>query len=837
MGKGIKDPPTFSQHSSYTRWKDKVEAWKTVAVANKFCEESTIGQILALSLPSTPEEGDIRGKVMDAVGGDKLKGTDGYKNLIDWMDTHMGRDDTTTTIDKIRDFMKYRRREDQRINDYIAGFDAKYNAAVNSGLDKLPQAYLMWLIIDNAEVSEQDSKLIMAGITLTTKTTLYQQAKESITKYLAGPGSRLDTDKGIKVKNDTFFTKNPHWRPPSSYTPRFSMGGRGGGGGGSSFRGGGAGTMTGGYRGGGTGGYGGGKPKTEVHIPMNPIKNGKRSLCDICGAWTHFKRDCSLNPKPAMYGDIPDAQDTEGAAYHVDNEFAYVAHTNEEQEEEIEEEELKETHFTENVEDHKNDHVAALISMLENCSNTEEINTFTVEVLTAEVLHTLVARGLIHPGQVVLDTGCIESVASSEWINAFIEYLHPSTRKLVKVEKSNRVFKFGGGEKRPSIGTFHIPCSLEGKNLILTVDAVHQEGLPCLLSKKAMKNADTIINVGNDTATIFGTTVELKENQAGHYVARFEDFAYKDGEVAVMWTGFEDKSEEQVEEELRRMHRGLGHPSQVCMERMLRHTGHFNKHVSLKLNKLYKACDTCLKHAKSKPSPKVAPPTAYDVGECLSIDLKIYKKWDKVILYMLDEFSRYMVAESIPNKEGETVVKSILDKWIMGTPYGAPLQIKSDNGGEFVNSSMRDLCEMYNIKHLTTGAFSPFSNGGNERNHHTVDLMLEKIMHGDPNIEFEDALAQAVYAKNSLLNVHGFSPNQILTGKQPRMPGACQENKPPADATEINSRAVQQSINHRLKAREAWAKVDNSKRLRDSMKVQHQPLVKYDTGDTVYYKF
>ena len=172
MGKGIKDPPIFSQHSSYTRWKDEVEAWKTVAVANKFCEESTIGQILALSLPSTPEEGDIRGKVMDAVGGEKLKGAGGYKNLIDWMDTHMGRDDTTTTIDKIHDFMKYRRREDQRINDYIAGFDAKYNAAVNSGLDKLPQAYLMWLIIDNAEVSEQDSKLIMAGITLTTKTFL-----------------------------------------------------------------------------------------------------------------------------------------------------------------------------------------------------------------------------------------------------------------------------------------------------------------------------------------------------------------------------------------------------------------------------------------------------------------------------------------------------------------------------------------------------------------------------------------------------------------------------------------------------------------------------------------
>ena len=359
--------------------------------------------------------------------------------------------------------------------------------------------------------------------------------------------------------------------------------------------------MAGGFRGAGTGGFGAGKPKTEVHIPMNPIKNGRRTLCDICGTWTHFKRDCPFNPRPAMYGDIPDSHDVDGAAYLVDNEFAYVAHTNEEQVEEPTEPEeiVTETHYNENAEEQKQDHVATLISMLENCSNTEEINTFTVEVLVTEIMHTLVAKGLIHPGQEVLDTGCIESVASSEWINAFIEYLHPSTRKLIKVEKSLRVFKFGGGEKRPSIGTFHIPCSLEGKNLILSVDGVHQEGLPCLLSKKAMKNAGTIINVGNDTATIFGIKVDLKENRAGHYVTRFEDFAYKDGEVAVMWSGFDDKTEEQVEEELRRMHRGLGHPSQVSMERMLRHSGHFNKHVSLKLNKLYKACETCLKHTKS----------------------------------------------------------------------------------------------------------------------------------------------------------------------------------------------------------------------------------------------
>ena len=822
MGK-FKDPPAFSQSYSYTKWKNEVQAWKEVVVANKCITEETVGQVLALSLPSSAEEGDIRGKVMDAISADELKGAAGYTNLIKWMDDHMGRDDTTNTIDKIRDFMKYRKREDQRINDYIAGFDAKYHAAVNSGLDKLPQAYLMWLVIENAEVSEQDTKLIMSGVDLTKKATLYTQAKESITKYLAGPGSRIEGNSGIKLKSETLFTKSGGWNKPKQYVPNYPLPLDRGRGGGAQRPGVGA---------------GGAKPKTEVSIPMNPMKNGRRLLCDICGTFTHFKRDCPFNPRPARYGDIPDGDQVNNEPYFEDGDFAYVAHTYAQAE--VPEEELQvyqDTHINSINVEQKVDHVAALLAELTHNSNNKQLKTFIVEVLVTELLSTLLVKDFKHPGQVVLDTGCIESVTDIERLNNFIQYLHPSTRKLIKVEKSTRVFRFGGGEKRQSVGTFHIPCSLDGQNLILTVDAVDQPGLPCLLSKKAMKRAGTVIDIGNDTAEIWGRKVELKENRAGHYVTWFEDFIYKDGEVAVMWTDFANKDEKKVEEELRRMHRGMGHPSQLCLERMLKNSGNFNKLVHEKLKKIHQTCDACLKNGKSKARPKVAPPTAQDVGECLSLDLKIYNKWGKIILYIVDEFSRYVVAASIPKKEGEVVVKAFLDKWIMGTPYGAPYQIKTDNGGEFINSSMRDLCEMYNIKHLTTGAYSAFQNGGNERNHHTVDMMLEKILHGQQDIKFEDALAQAVHAKNSLLNVHGFSPSQILAGKQPRMPGACQDNRPPADNIEVSSRTVQDNLNLRQRTRDAWTKVDNSNRLALAMKAQESPLVKYNTGDTVYYKF
>ena len=352
-----------------------------------------------------------------------------------------------------------------------------------------------------------------------------------------------------------------------------------------------------------------------------------------------------------------------------------------------------------------------------------------------------------------------------------------------------------------------------------------------------MKRAGTVIDVGNDTAIIFGKKVNLDENRAGHYVAKFDDYIYQGGETSVMWSGFTDNEENKVKADILKMHKGLGHPSQSALEKMIKASGHFNKHVNDILNKIYQSCETCLKHAKSKAKPKVAPPTAHDVNDTMSIDLRFYGKKRKIILYMVDEFSRYVTAAVIKDKKGETVVKAILDKWILGTPYGPPSQIKSDNGGEFVNGAMRDMCEMYGIKHICTPAWSPWANGGNERNHYTVDMILDKILEDEEGIEFEDALAKAVYAKNTMLNVHGYSPSQILTGKQPRIPGACNDNLPPADNTEVNSKSVQDSINGIQKARQAFAQVDNSNRLRKAMRVQESPLVKYNPGDTVYYKF
>ena len=814
-----------------------MSAWKDVVIANDFVKKATVGQVLALSLPDTAEENDIQGKLHDALG--KEIGTEGgYDKIINWLDKHMGRDDVSDTIDKIRDFMEYRRTDGQSVKDFLAGFDSKYQCAKRiAELGALPEPYLMYMVLKNAGVSDQDSKLILSGVNIKSKTELYDQTKASMLKIMVGPGNEA-----VSAENrvgDTFFTRSPAWQPVTPWQPRFPMQGGTAGGGNTGYGGG-----RGASRGGISNNRGGFSPRgfqrKEVRVPMNPLKNGQRTLCTICGSWTHYQRECQYNQKRTYLGEIQDAKGPEDS-YYQDEDCTYLAYTRavpEEEPEPVPEVPNPNLHEVQinRVEVQQEDHVAYLVSQLQpNLGPEKELTILNVSVMSA-----IMEEKIEHPGAVVFDTGCVETVASYEWLNTFLEYLHPATKKLVKVESSKKVFRFGGGERRKSIGTFYIPCSLEGINTVLVVDGVHQKDLPCLLSKKAMKKADTEIYMRRDEIKIFGQTAKLRENPSGHYIMWFEDVIYKDGETSVMWTGTETKSDAQIHDELRRVHRGLGHPGRATLDRMIKESGTHNSKVKEQLDKIYNDCETCHKHARFKNVPKVAAPTATNVGHTVSVDLKFFKiakEKTRIILYIIDEYSRYVVGVEVPDKAAETIVQAFIQKWIQGMPYGAPYQVKSDNGGEFVNAQFKSMCELYNIRHLTTGAYSPWSNGTNERNHATVDQILKKMLTDNPNISFKDALQHAVYAKNTLLNVHGFSPCQIVTGRQPRLPGACnEENLPPADSVKVDSKHVQQSINNMMQARQAWSKVDNSERLRRAMKVQPTPLQTFEHGDIVFYK-
>ena len=93
---------------------------------------------------------------------------------------------------------------------------------------------------------------------------------------------------------------------------------------------------------------------------------------------------------------------------------------------------------------------------------------------------------------------------------------------------------------------------------------------------------------------------------------------------------------------------------------------------------------------------------------------------------MIDLATRFSKACIVRNKQPKTIVEGIITTWI-GSGLGAPKKFLCDNGGEFANNTLLDLCENTNVEVIHTAAYSPFSNGVCERNHAILDEMVYKM--------------------------------------------------------------------------------------------------------------
>ena len=382
--------------------------------------------------------------------------------------------------------------------------------------------------------------------------------------------------------------------------------------------------------------------------PLNSFnKDGKINLCNSCGSYRHLQANC------------PDRYETYFEQQEVQQE-------EDDQDPRDSKEEEAETQFT-------------------GFATYETFNEGTFKP------HEVFAS-------VVIDTGCVKSVAGKNWFAEFCNTLSPSTRSKIKREESNKCFKFGGEMKKTSIGLYTVPCSVGKQNVNLSLDVVESD-IPCLISKEAMKRARVKIDLSMDKINIFGQDLKLNTTSSGHYVMKLGDVHENDDDVKVFLAVDDEGKEVFDEKELLKIHKNLGHPSRKVMEDMIKNAGSFNKNVIDILNKLYENCVVCIKFKKSIPRPKVSPPMASNFNQVVCMDLKIWPKYNLIILYMIDMFSRYVVATIIPNKKPESVIDSFLDNWVLKM-FGAPESILVDNGGEFYNNKMRDLCENFNIKIL-----------------------------------------------------------------------------------------------------------------------------------------
>ena len=198
---------------------------------------------------------------------------------------------------------------------------------------------------------------------------------------------------------------------------------------------------------------------------------------------------------------------------------------------------------------------------------------------------------------------------------------------------------------------------------------------------------------------------------------------------------------------------------------------------------------------------------------------------------MCHTVEKYPAAHTVKSHDPDEVMEKFFFIWI--SVFGAPRKILSDNGGEFQGSKWESICETFNIHHKTTAAESPFSNGICERHNLLIAEMTEKIME-DVGCSLQLALMWAVHAKNSLINIFGFSPYQLVFGHNPNIPGNS-NNKLPALSNETASKIVADHLNCLRTARLAYMRAEHSDRIARALRgrVHEGTHQRFCSGDTV----
>ena len=116
----------------------------------------------------------------------------------------------------------------------------------------------------------------------------------------------------------------------------------------------------------------------------------------------------------------------------------------------------------------------------------------------------------------ILDSGASSTVSCKVWIESYVEGLSSPEQDLVTYSNSSSSFKFGSGEPIPSLYKVKIPATIGEQKLFIETDVVESD-VPLLLSRQAMKKADTKINFKDDTVNMLGFKQDVIVTYSGHY--------------------------------------------------------------------------------------------------------------------------------------------------------------------------------------------------------------------------------------------------------------------------------------------------------------------------------
>jgi hypothetical protein len=186
------------------------------------------------------------------------------------------------------------------------------------------------------------------------------------------------------------------------------------------------------------------------------------------------------------------------------------------------------------------------------------------------------------------------------------------------------------------------------------------------------------------------------------------------------------------------------------------------------VQKVIKNCSTCHTFQKqavmNHPAKSITATTIFErIGIDLIGGLPETKEGYKYIMVITEYVSKYPYAVAIKSKSALEVAENFA---VYISLFGPPKILLSDQGMEFCNQILQNLCKINGIEHKVTAPYNPRTNGQTERFNQTLMEALRKHTALNP-LEWNKWLPFVLMSyRRRIHNATNFSPYEIMFGKK-----------------------------------------------------------------------
>lgn len=221
---------------------------------------------------------------------------------------------------------------------------------------------------------------------------------------------------------------------------------------------------------------------------------------------------------------------------------------------------------------------------------------------------------------------------------------------------------------------------------------------------------------------------------------------------------------------LQNLHDNMGHLGIERTVELVRSRFYWPRMAS-DVERKVKMCERCVR--RKAPPDKAAPLVNIQTSRPLELvcmdflSLEPDSKNTKDILVITDHFTKYAVAIPTRDQKASTVARCLWEHFLVH--YGFPERLHSDQGRDFESHTIRELCSLLGIRKVRTSPYHPRGNPV-ERYNRTLLSMLGTLKDREKT-HWRDFVKPLTHAYNCTKNdVTGFSPYELMFGRQPRLP-------------------------------------------------------------------